>query len=114
VAGIPDLALASRTSLCGKSVDQLLGGVPTPELLQDTSPIVLLPLRVPQALIHGAQDRIVPVAASADYREKAAALGDAVELVTRDDAGHFELIAPWTPAGQAVVKRIVDAIPPKR
>lgn len=114
VAGIPDLAYASRTSLCGKSVDQLLNGPPTADSLRDTSPITLLPLHVRQTLIHGAQDRIVPAAASADYREKAAALGDAVELVMRDDAGHFELIAPWTPAGREVVKRIVEAIPPRR
>ncbi len=112
VAGIPDLAYASRTALCGPSVDQLLNGPPTAATLQDTSPLALLPLNTRQTLIHGAQDRIVPVAASEAYREKAAALGDKVELVTRDDAGHFELIAPWTPAGKAVVQRILDAIPP--
>lgn len=111
VAGIPDLAFASRTKLCGASVDQLLGGAPTPALLQDTSPLALLPLHLPQTLMQGAQDRIVPPAASDDYRAKAAALGDKVEVVTLDDAGHFELIAPWTPAGRQVVERIVRALP---
>lgn len=111
VAGIPDLAFASRTKLCGASVDQLLGGAPTPALLQDTSPLALLPLHLPQTLMQGAQDRIVPPAASDDYRAKAAALGDKVEVVTLDDAGHFELIAPWTLAGRQVVERIVRALP---
>ena len=34
----------------------------------------------------------------------------AFELVTLENAGHFELIAPWTPAGKWVVKRIVEAL----
>lgn len=66
---------------------------------------------LPQTLMQGAQDRIVPPAASDDYRAKAVALGDKVEVVTLDDAGHFELIAPWTPAGRQVVERIVRALP---
>jgi acetyl esterase/lipase len=111
VAGIPDLAHASRTQLCGTSVDQLLGGAPSAARLQDTSPLALLPLGLPQTLIQGGQDRIVPIAASDDYRARAAALGDTVEVVNLDDAGHFELIAPWTPAGRQVVERIVRALP---
>lgn len=114
VAGMPDLAEAARSKLCGTSVAQLLGGEPTPAKLQDTSPLALLPLQLPQVLIHGGLDRIVPAAASADYRAQAAAQGDAVQGLTLDDAGHFELIAPWTPAGAEVVRRIVGAIPPRR
>lgn len=111
VAGIPDLAHASRNKLCGTSVDQLLGGAPTDARLQDTSPLALLPLGLPQTLMQGAQDRIVPPAASDDYGVRATALGDRVEVITLDDAGHFELIAPWTPAGRQVVERIVRALP---
>lgn len=110
VAGIADLDYASRSKICGASVDQLLGGAPTAALLQDTSPLALLPLRLPQTLMQGALDRIVPPAASEDYRTRATALGDVVEAVTLDDAGHFELIAPWTPAGRQVVERIVRAV----
>ncbi|MGQ3054116.1 MAG: alpha/beta hydrolase family protein [Roseateles sp.] len=110
VAGIPDLAFASRNKLCGTSVDQLLGSAPTTALLSDTSPLALLPLRVPQALMQGTQDRIVPPAASDGYRTQAAELGDTVEVVNLDGAGHFELIAPWTPAGRQVVERIVRAV----
>jgi acetyl esterase/lipase len=110
VAGIADLAHASRTRICGASVDQLLGGPPTAATLQDTSPLALLPLRLPQTLMQGAADRIVPPAASEDYRARAAALGDQVDVVTLDEAGHFELIAPWTPAGRQVVERIVQAV----
>jgi hypothetical protein len=30
-----------------------------------------------------------------------------VKLLNLDEAGHFELIAPWTPAGAATVQAIV-------
>ncbi len=111
VAGVPDLAYASRTKICGASVDQLLGGSPTAERLQDTSPLALLPLHLPQTLMQGALDRIVPATASDDYRARAAELGDKIEVLNLDDAGHFELIAPWTPAGRRVVERIRQALP---
>ncbi|MGM9483335.1 alpha/beta hydrolase [Roseateles sp. NT4] len=111
VAGIPDLDYASRNKICGASVDQLLGGAPTAARLQDTSPLALLPLHLPQTLMQGTKDRIVPAAASDDYRAKAAASGDKIEVLNLDDAGHFELIAPWTPAGRRVVERIRQALP---
>lgn len=114
VAGVPDLAFASRQGLCNKSVDRLVGldsrDARSPATWADISPITLLPLRVKQTvLIHGVYDVIVPPAHGYGYRLRAAALGETVEIVNLDDAGHFELIAPWTPAGRQVVERIVQA-----
>jgi hypothetical protein len=43
------------------------------------------------------------------YREKAKEKNEMVQLVTIDNAGHFELIAPWTEAGREVVRQIIGA-----
>jgi pimeloyl-ACP methyl ester carboxylesterase len=57
----------------------------------DGSPLELLPLGARQILLHGTADDSVPYEMSARYVEAAA--GEA-ELVTLEDAGHFEPIDP--------------------
>jgi acetyl esterase/lipase len=119
VAGIPDLAFALQASTCGDAVDKL---VPKPSTAEpadakanakarwaDTSPVELLPLRVPQTLVHGVYDGIVPPVHGYRLRQRATPLGDRVSIVNFDEAGHFELIAPWTPTGQRVVQQILQA-----
>jgi acetyl esterase/lipase len=86
-------------AVCGngtvaKLVD--LEGRGAPEAYLDTSPVELLPLGVPQVIIHGVYDAQVPPFYGYRYWERASSRGDAVELRTIDDAGHFEVIAPWT------------------
>jgi pimeloyl-ACP methyl ester carboxylesterase len=70
----------------------------------------MLPLGVKQILIHGVFDGIVPPAIGLRYQQQAKAKGEAVELVALENAGHFELIAPWTTAGKFVVAGILDAL----
>ena len=67
----------------------------SPEHFADGSPLELLPLGVPQIVIHGTADEDVPYEMSARYVE--AARGEAV-LVTLDSTGHFEAIDPRAPA----------------
>jgi acetyl esterase/lipase len=96
LAGIPDLeAFASRTG-CGASVPGLLGGQPAdlPRRVKCGSPIRMLPLGVPQVLVTGAGDVVVPRSQAIDYAEAARRIGDAVELVEIPDTGHFELVDP--------------------
>jgi len=64
----------------------------------DTSPVALLPLGVPQIVISGAFDPIVPAAFGRYYTQLAAAAGDKVEEITLTNAGHFELIDPSSAA----------------
>ena len=78
--------------------------------LRDTSPAEMLPLGVKQILLHGVFDGIVPPAIGLRYQARAREAGENVELVTLKNAGHFELIAPWTPAGKVVVARILAAL----
>jgi hypothetical protein len=67
-----------------------------------------------QVLMQAIYDGIVPPVHGFGFRARAARLGDAVEIVNLDNAGHFELIVASTPAGRAVVEQIVRAVPPPR
>lgn len=120
IAAIPDLAHFSRAGAhaCGdKTIDQLVdttartppGSAKSTPFL-DTSPSEMLPLGVKQTLIHGVFDGIVPPAIGLRYQTRAKTMGENVDLIALDNAGHFELIAPWTPAGRVVVEKIMDAI----
>jgi acetyl esterase/lipase len=106
LAGIVDFR--SYGQGCGGAVRKLLGGTIEGEPLRyrQTSPIELLPLRVKQRLIHGARDRIVPLAQSTEYERAARRRGDDVKLVTIEEAGHFDLIAPQGSAWVAVKEAV--------
>jgi acetyl esterase/lipase len=120
IAAIPDLAHFARAGAhaCGdNTVDQLVdaanrtppGGAKNAPFI-DTSPSEMLPLGVKQILIHGVFDGIVPPAIGLRYQSHAKTMGENIELITLERAGHFELIAPWTPAGMVVVTKILDAL----
>jgi acetyl esterase/lipase len=61
------------------------------EHFAEGSPLELLPLGVPQIVIHGTEDDGVPYAMSERYVEAA---GGEAELVTLEGSGHFEPIDP--------------------
>jgi acetyl esterase/lipase len=100
LAGIGDLnAYRNRgPGACGepRTIDQLVGAAlrgPS-NVFSDTSPAALLPIGVPQTIISGALDPIVPAAFGRAYAAMAAAAGDPVQEITLPSAGHFELIDP--------------------
>jgi acetyl esterase/lipase len=76
------------------------------EAVKDTSPAELLPLGLPQALVFGIYDGIMPAYLGYLYRATAAARGEAVELILVPETGHMELIAPWTPAWSYCLRAI--------
>jgi acetyl esterase/lipase len=110
LAGVADLRKAWKLRLGNGVVKDLLGGTPdeVPERYRQASPIELLPLGVPQRLVHGAADSIVPFAISRDYQRAAAAAGDDAQLVPLKGTGHFEAIDPrskaWPVVRQTVLK----------
>ncbi len=69
----------------------------------------LLPLNVSQVLVSGVYNGIAAPIHAWRYREKARAKNEIVQLVTINNAGPFELIAPWTDAGRLVVQQIIAA-----
>lgn len=94
LAGVTDLAKFAPG--CGGAITKLLGGAPEemPARYQQTSPIELLPLGLPQHLINGARDRIVPLEQGSSYEAAAKKKGDKVKLTVLDKAAHFEMISP--------------------
>jgi pimeloyl-ACP methyl ester carboxylesterase len=103
---VSDLVEAHRLRLGGGVVSRLLGCEPEecPERYELASPFALLPLSVPQLLVHGERDDIVPVSMSRRYHEAALAAGETVELVTFPGGGHFEHIDPSSKEWAAVAR----------
>lgn len=108
LAGVVDLEEADRLGLGGDSTAALLGGHrgQLPEIYAMASPAALLPLGVPQVLVHGTADNVVPPSMSARYAERAATAGDPVSYLPIDGVGHRDIIDPESPAWPATVAEI--------
>ncbi len=85
---------------------ELTGGSPDefPERYALGSPMALLPLHVPQLVVHGTADDCVPVEMGRDYVSAARAAGDLAEFVEFPGMGHFEHLDPKGKAWEAVVE----------
>jgi acetyl esterase/lipase len=96
LAWVADLRRAWELGLSNNAVGSFLSGSPqeVPERYRQASPLELVPLGVPQRLVHGAKDDVVPFEISERYAKAAKAAGDDARLVTLPEAGHFELIDP--------------------
>lgn len=103
LGGLPDLEATadSPDNGCGTEVIGQLVGPKTaahPDPFADTSVARLLPLGVPQDLVDGREDRIIPYRLPVDYTAKARAAGDEVTLHTVPETGHVELVSPGSAA----------------
>ena len=94
LAGIPDLVAAHQLDLGAGAVSALMGGSPRdhPERYRLGSPAELLPLGVPQFLVHGQRDRTVPATLSEAHVSRACASGDNAEYIPVADAAHLDMI----------------------
>jgi acetyl esterase/lipase len=106
LAAVTDLELARRTN--ADAIDGFVGGSPAemPDRYAEASPRALLPLGVPQVLVHGAADDVVPAELSESYAAAARAAGDDAELVLVAGSDHFDVVDPEHDAWQAVVARL--------
>ncbi len=116
LAGIADLQ-ADIDTACGAEVITKLVGPATPahpNVYADTSPAALLPLGVPQVVVHGAQDITVPPPVGLAYAARARAAHDQVEVITPPGA-HVEEVDPrsaaWAREVQAI-RALVGPNPP--
>jgi acetyl esterase/lipase len=112
LAGIPDLEAYAGPTGCGSAVAPLLGGEPSKveDRLRRTSPIELAPLGVPQVLIVGELDTIVPREQANRYEAVAGDGGDRVAVREIPGAGHFELVVPNGPAWSTVRDSVHDLL----
>jgi acetyl esterase/lipase len=108
LAGIGDLSAyrAQGPPACGgPRVIDFLDGAPSRgpwDVFNDTSPAEMLPIGVPQAIVSGELDPIVPAAFGLAYAAKAKAASDPVQEITITGAGHFELIDPQSSAFEEI------------
>lgn len=103
LAGPVDLEteIALEISACQDHVvEELLGGSPAavPERYKQASPSSLLPLGVPQVLVWGDRDNVVPLWSGERYAKAAAEAGDSIDFVTAPGMGHFEIASPFSPS----------------
>ena len=110
LAGIGDLEEATAQKICGKAVVQLMGGnkVEFPARYSQGSPAELLPLGIPQILIQGREDPIVPLDSVKAYFVKAKKKGDEIQLLELKNTGHYELVIPESSAWPTVKKAILS------
>ncbi|MBA3677012.1 MAG: alpha/beta hydrolase [Sphingosinicella sp.] len=110
LGGLPDLEQArAEEQGCGSEVIDRLVGPPTlssREVYADTSVPRLAPLGVPQILVNGDKDRIIPTNFAGDYAARMRAKGDEVIVHIVPNQGHIELIAPESAAWAVAVDEI--------
>jgi acetyl esterase/lipase len=96
LSGVVDLDEADRLGLGGHATARFMGGRwnEQPVRYRHASPRALLPLGVPQALIHAGDDSVVPPSMSRDYQTLATSLGDNARFLLVDGIGHRQLIDP--------------------
>ena len=108
LAGANDLKLIWHHDLGQGAARAFLGGSPHtfPERYYLASPAALLPLGIPQVLVHGTGDSLVPLVISQHYARQATLAGDHVKLIELADADHFTLINSTTPAWSRIVEEV--------
>jgi acetyl esterase/lipase len=114
LAGIVDMeAFIPAEHVCGGAVvEQMLGGSPAevPEHYAQASATKMLPLGVPQILIWGRRDQFVPISLVEKYAQTAEHAGDPARMVSLPEAGHFEIVSPFSATWPAVEGEILSLL----
>jgi acetyl esterase/lipase len=84
--------------VCGDDTVPKLAPGDTEARFADTSPDLLLPLGVPSVMLHGVFDHVAYPAIGLDFAQAARKAGDRSDVQIAPVSGHFEVIAPGTPA----------------
>jgi acetyl esterase/lipase len=108
LAGILDLDEADRLRLGGDAAARFLGGHcdEIPSVYAQASPARLLPLGVPQILVHGSNDEVIPPSMTDEYEVRAREAGDPVTRLKMDGVDHRDLIDSAGPSWAATFEAI--------
>jgi acetyl esterase/lipase len=108
LSGIVDLEEADRLGLGRQATARFLGGhsVEHSDRYRHASPKALLPLGVPQALIHAGNDDVVPPSMSREYQTAATSKGDSARYLLVNGIGHRQLIDPKGPGWVIAVSEL--------
>ena len=80
--------------------------------LRDRSIPLMAPIGVPQSLVNGDRDKIIPTRFATDYATRMRAAGDTVTVRIVPNTGHVELIAPDSAAWAEAKALIAGAFAP--
>ncbi|QSO50742.1 alpha/beta hydrolase [Alicyclobacillus curvatus] len=110
LAGVSDLQQMWQVRQENSPVVDFLGGTPSevPERYAVASPDALLPLGLPQVLVHGTDDDRVPFDISDRYYQKAMELGDTVTLIELPGIEHFKVIQPNSEAWPTIAAAVEE------
>ncbi len=111
LAPVADLRRAWELKLSNTVVAEFLGGSPAevPDRYRAASPAEMVPLGVPQRVLHGVNDDVVPIEISRRFVAAAKKSGDDSKLIEVTGAGHFELIDPRSNAWPIVKRTIAES-----
>lgn len=111
LAAAADLAWLSAEQACADAATRLIGGGPDefPQRYRDAMPGALVPLGVPQILVNGGLDELWSRPADSYYRAARWA-GDPVERRVVPEAGHFELVVPFSTSWPVVDGALEDLL----
>jgi acetyl esterase/lipase len=108
LAPVTDPERCAREGLGEGAVEPFLGPAPSARVYAASSPLLRVPLGVPQLVVHGDADQRVPVDHSRDYVAAARAAGDTVDHHEPVGADHFAVIDPAHPAWRGVRAHLAD------
>jgi acetyl esterase/lipase len=106
LAAVSDLRRAYALQLDNGVVGELLGGSPdrVPQRYEAASPMELLPIPVPQRVVHGTADNLVPF----EMSQRFAKASKNAKLIPLPGIGHFELIDPRSQVWPTIQQNILE------
>jgi pimeloyl-ACP methyl ester carboxylesterase len=114
LARVCDLTVAAAARLGNDAVTRFIGCAPSqcPAAYAAVDLVCRLPTAVPQLLVHGGADDVVPVELSRRYAALAHEAGHRCQLIELSGVGHFEFIDPRTAAWETVLQSLNTVVPP--
>ncbi|MEM8708362.1 MAG: alpha/beta hydrolase [Actinomycetota bacterium] len=102
VGQAPVADLGGSLNLGRGAVETFMGGLPAelPDAYAAADPARRLPVKVPQLIVHGLLDDIVPFSVVAPYIDEA---GDGVDTLLFETEGHFDVIDPMSASWEATL-----------